>query len=552
MRASRGLMLSALCSWTLIAWTTVSVAQIRDPSNMTFDFSADATYRSPRLLGMGRLTLPSDVHNGVNLWDLSANPIGLFESDSTSSFDLRPATSSAAARHTPVGSDTERQHLAGREVRVGYEAWKRGDTSIYGIAGDVSNVRSDQPFSDTRVQRDVVELPRFIAILNGRMPRFQSDRMLYELHLFNANANTIEEYRKFFTNAEGEYLGRESEIVPPPNFFDPDEYRVSAFGGGAGLSYRIATWMTLAVGGEATDTRIEGENSDNIHETGTGQDRSYYTGRLGVTGHPVKGLEYALDGRTWSAGNQERFVFTLKAGQNQSPFSGRGKVLDREEDGQEGRGRVRWTLGKLELNAGGRTWSRDVDITPPPTGQVDSYNYFLNVAANRLGADSLALPDSVVRSSQKDEGWDIGYGATWRLGTKGLVGAEYHFAKQSLQLKVFENQAPPSGGSDPVSFVGDGPHRRTSDIRAGFEYACTEAFTGRLGFIRQSDDLDELTERNEFKSNTLTTGFGIHPLGSRWTADFGWAIEWISPDYEDATDSKESRQQLAAQIRWAF
>src|SRR5262245_53009219 len=133
MRASRGLMLSALCSWTLIAWTTVSIAQIRDPSNLTFDFSPDATNRSPRLLGMGRLTLPSDVHNGVNLWDLAANPIGLFESDSTSSFDLRPATSSAAARHTPVGSDTERQHLAGREVRVGYEAWKRGDTSIYGI-----------------------------------------------------------------------------------------------------------------------------------------------------------------------------------------------------------------------------------------------------------------------------------------------------------------------------------------------------------------------------------------------------------------------------------
>jgi len=550
MRASRGLMLSALCSWMLISWNTALHAQIRDPASSTFDFSPDATSRSPRLLGMGHLTLASDIHNGVNLWDLAANPIGLFEADSTSSFDLRPATSSAAGRHTPVGSDTERQHLAGREVKLAYEAWKRGEHSIYGLIGDFTDFRADQPYNDTRVLRDHLNLPRFEAILSGRMPRFQSDRMIYELHIFNVNANTLEEYRKFFINAEGEYLGKESEVEPPPNFFDPDEFRASAVGAGLGFSYKVAGWLTAAAGGEATSTRIEGENSDNIHDTGTGQDRSYYTGRAGLTGHYQR-FQYALDGRTWSAQNEERFVFTLKAGQNQNPFTGRGKVLDRDEDGSEGRGRVRWTMGNLELNAGGRTWNRTVDITPPPTGAIDSYNYFLNVAANRLGADSLALPDSVVRSHAKDNGWDMAYGATWRFGKKGLLGGEYHFAKQSSQLDVFADQAPVPG-NDPVSFVGDGPHRRTSDIRGGIEYSCTEALTGRLGFIRRSDDQDELTERNEYKSNTLTTGVGIQPLGSRWNFDLGWSIEWISPDFDDATDPKESRQQLGAQIRWIF
>jgi hypothetical protein len=50
----------------------------------------------------------------------------------------------------------------------------------------------------------------------------------------------------------------------------------------------------------------------------------------------------------------------------------------------------------------------------------------------------------------------------------------------------------------------------------------------------------------------LTTGVGIQPLGSRWNFDLGWSIEWISPDFDDATDPKESRQQLGAQIRWIF
>ena len=91
-----------------------------------------------------------------------------------------------------------------------------------------------------------------------------------------------------------------------------------------------------------------------------------------------------------------------------------------------------------------------------------------------------------------------------------------------------------------------GEPRRTAD--GNTEYACTKALSGRLGYIRRSDDRDELTQRNEFKSNTLTTGFGLRPLGSTWAMDLGWAIEWLAPDFPDATAAKESRQQVAVQV----
>ncbi len=550
MRATRVLMLCALCGGVLAGWPAAVNAQIYEAARQALDFAPDPIARSPRLLGMGRLELADDIHNGVDLWNFAGNPIGIFEADTTSSFDLRPETWSADGRHTPVGTTRERENLAGREMRVGYEAWKRSDNSIYGFYGDVADLRADRPFSDTRVLRDHSAMPRIVGVLNGRMPYFESERMLYELHALYSSEKNVEQYRTYFSNAEGDYLGRESIIEGPPNFFDPDQYRVSTLGEGAGISYRFAPWLTAALGGDAMSNHIEGDNSNPIHDTGTGENRRYYTGRLGLEGQVGKDFKYALDGKTWSSSAEERFVFTLKAGQNQDPFAGRGKMLDRTEHGGEGHARARWTLGKLELDAGANSWHRKLDIQPTVPGDPGSYNYFLDVAANRLGADSLALPDSIQRSHSDDKGWDVSYGATLKLG-RSLVGAEYHFARTTLEQQIFQNPVA-TGGADPVAFLGQGPDRRISDVRAGLEYVCTKALIGRAGYIRRSDDHDELSQRNEFKSNTFTTGFGLHPEGATWLMDLGWAIEWIAPDYDDATDPKESRQQLAIQIHWAF
>ena len=550
MRATRGLVLSAFCGWILAGMPAAANAQIYDAARRLLDFAPDATARSPRLLGMGRLALASDIHNGINLWDFAGNPVGIYEADTASTFDLRPSTFSADARHTPIGGTRERGNLAGRELRMGFEAFKRSENSVYGFYGDVADLRSDRPFGDGEVLRGHLDEPRLVGVLNGRLPYFQSERMRYELHASYSSENTADEYRTFFSNSQGDYLGHESLLLRPPNFFDPDEFRVSSIGGGAALSYRVAPWMTAAFGGDATSSRIEGENSDPIHNTGTGEDRPYYGARLSMIGRFGRALEYGLDGRTWTSSSEERYVFTLKAGQNQDPFTGRGKMLDRDEDGKEGRARLRWTLGRLELDAGASNWRRTLDVLPTAPGEPGAYNYFLDIAANRLGADSLAMPDSIQRSHSKDKGWDLAYGATWRLPRgKGLVGLEYHLAEQTAEDLVY---AGPTPFTDTLSFAGRGPDRRTWDVRGGLEYACSPAFMGRLGYIRRSDDRDQLTGRNEFLSNSMTAGFGIKPLGATWSLDLGWAIEWISPDFADPTEPKESRQQLAAQIRWVF
>src|SRR5262245_4245554 len=548
MRATRGLVLSALSGWLLMGWTGATDAQIYDAARRSLDFSPDATARSPRLLGMGTLSLASDAHNGINLRDLYGNPIAIYDSDTLSTFATYPGTSSASRTAVPVGGTGERQNLAAREIRMGYEAFRRGESSTYGFYGDLGNLRKDQPFSDATVLRGNFQQARLVGFINGRMPRFHSDRMRYEIHGFVWPENQLDEYRTQFSNGAGDYLGRQSDILPPPNFFDPDEYRISSVGGGLGFSYRFATLLNLSVSGEAASSRIEGENSDKIHDMGTGEDRPYYVARAGVTGKYGHALEYALDGGTWTSAQEKRYVFTLKAGQNQNPFTGRGKMLDRDEDGHEGRAQVRWTWKQLELNAAAGSWKRTLDIQPTPPGEAGSYNLFLNTAANRLGADSLALPDSVQRSHSKDEGWGFAYGATWRLPGKGLVGREFHFLKQSSAELVYAGWP----GVGTLAYTGDGPDRRISDIRGGIEYPCTAVLTGRLGYIRRSDDHDELTRNNEYQSNTLTSGLTLQPVGSRWNVDLGWAIEWIAPDFDDATNPKESRQQVAAQIRWVF
>jgi hypothetical protein len=97
-----------------------------------------------------------------------------------------------------------------------------------------------------------------------------------------------------------------------------------------------------------------------------------------------------------------------------------------------------------------------------------------------------------------------------------------------------------------------GPDRKVWDVRGGAEYACTQALKGRFGYLYRWDDHDERANRNEFVSNSLTAGIGLSPVGTTWTVDLGYEIDWISPDFSDPTDPKQSRQQLAAQFRWVF
>ena len=537
MSVPRGLALTALCAMSLgLFLPASSSAQVYEAARRSLDLSPDPISRSPRLLGMGRLTLADDPHNRLGLWDFAANPVGVLDADSVSTFDLRPATASAAGVHSPVGLGRERQYVASRELRLGFEAWRRTENgNAYGFVGDAANLRTDRPFSDDSEVRGTFREPSATAIINGKMPFFQSERMRYALVGTYSNENQVDQYRTLFSNAVGDYLGRTGDVLPPPDFFTPDEYRISTLGGGLGFSYRLASWSNTALVFNARSSRVEGENSSVIHDSGTGEDRGYYGIQATQMGHLGDQVEWIYDIQNWSSSSEDRWVFTLKAGLNQEPFAGRGKLLDREENALVGRGRLRWTAGALTLGGSYDHGSRTVEITPPDIGDRTSFNYFRNVAAHRDGADSLALPDSVVHNKAEETFWSAAGGGSWRLG-RGSVGLEYHYAEQ----KLVQTEA------------GEGPQRRIWDVRGGAEFACTAVLAGRLGYIYRDDDRDLLTQDNEYTSHSVTLGVGLMPRGAMWGFDLGYAIEWLRPTFDNQDDPSESRQQLSGQIRWAF
>lgn len=546
MSRSRGSLLTAwflLClPLCLCGLAADSSAQIYEAARRALDLSPDPIARAPRLLGMGQLTLVSTTNNRLNLWDFAGNPIGVIDADTVSSFEMRPVTSSSSGLHDEP-SGLERQDVASREMRIGYEAWRRTPGgAAYGFYGDASSLRDDGLFNQSVELRHGYSAPRIVGVLNGHMPRFKTQHLRYGIQVFYGLENQNDEYRTLFRNAAGEYLGKRGDLLPPPDFFTPDEYRVSTLGGGAGLAYVFGPSLTLSVFGQGSSSRIEGENSSVIHDTGTGEDRPYYTlqgtamGRgLLIPGTSRAPFEWIYDGKTWTSSDEGRWVFTLKAGINQDPFAGRGKLFDREEEGFEHRFRARLWTGPLELNGAAGFWKDVVEVHPPDPNDLTSFNDFIGLASRRDGADTLALPDSIRFNHSTDKGVSAAAGVTWKLH-KGLFGAEYHVTEHKLDQVI----------------AGAGPDRRVWDVRTGLEYPCTPVFAGRLGYIYRFDDRDLNSNRNEFKSNVLTAGFGIARPGSVWSIDVGWSFEWLKPDFDDPTNPREARQNLAAQFRWTM
>ena len=546
MSRSRGSLLTAwffLClSSSLVGLAADSSAQLYEAARRALDLSPDPIARAPRLLGMGQLTLVSTLNNRLNLWDFAGNPTGIVDADSVTSFEVRPATSSSAAVHDQPGTGLERQDVGSREMRVAYEGWRRtpGGTA-YGFYGDAAALRDDGLFSESVELRQVFRAPRIVGVLNGHMPRFKTERLRYAIDAFYGIENQDDEYRTIFQNATGQYLGRKGDLLSPPDFFIPNQYRVSTLGGGAGLAYVFGRALTLSIYGQGSSSRIEGENSSVIHDTGTGENRPYYTlqgtalGRgLLVPGTSGMPLEWIYDGRKWTSSDETRWVFTLKAGINQEPFASRGKLLDRSEDGFEHRLRARIWTGPLELNGSAGFWKTDVEIRPP-VNDPTSFNAFIDLSSTREGADTLALPDSVRFNHSTDKGGNAAVGATLKI-RKGLLGMEYHVSERKLDQTI----------------AGAGPDRRVWDVRTGLEYPCTSIFAGRLGYIYRADDRDLNSNGNEYKSNILTAGFRLARPGSIWSVELGWSIEWLKPDFIDPAASKASRQTLAAQFRWAL
>jgi len=543
MSPRRRVLLSALA---LVSILTVAIAvpasaQFYDAARSSIGFSLDAIERSPRLLGMGRMTLVGDdPHTAITLWDFAANPVGILEADSANTAELYPATSSTSdVRNLPGDSrNLERQDQAGRETRVAYEFWRRqGGRSAYGFSGDVASLRVDHIFSDDIERRTTLSQPTIMPVLMGHLPFVKSNRWLFSTRLFYSGEKSVDQYRDLSVTSEGQYIDQDGTELTPPEFFSATDFKVRSTGGGLGLGYDRGRALKAALNVDVVQNMISGTNDAPRHSGQSDEKRPYRTGQATLVGHLGKELEWGVDGRDWSSHSEERWFFSVSAGVGADPLTGRGKLLERDESGQALRARLLWKRGPIEVGGGVSTGYRRLTITPPLLDDETSFNHFRNLVTWRVNADSLAFPDSVVYNRTEERSWEAGGGLALRLpGGRGTWGVEYH------RLRDLTEQ----------TTSGIGPLRRGWNLRTGLEYLCTPVMTGRLGYAYRSEDADSYTLQNESLGHTVTMGLGIRPTGASWTLDVGYAVEWLRADYGTPAQPRSSRQQLASMLRWAF
>jgi hypothetical protein len=540
MSPSRWVRLSAFLAVVAVMPLGAAAARAQillDETRQSLDLLSDPTMRSPRLLGMGRLTLVvPDPNNSLSLWDFARMSAGVGESDSVSVVEFRPSTASASTLRDRSSGAGERQSFAARDVLMGYEAWRRaqGETT-FGIIGDFSLLRTDVPFSRTTEQRHYFSRPLIVPAINGRMPFLLSDHLRYGLHGIYSLENRREEYRAFVENPFGEYMDQDGNQLGAPDAFTPLETEVSTTGIGASARYDFGPWLHAGVGFDAKQGKFRSENVGLRHGTFIDEDRPELAGLAALRGQWGAHLEWIADGRIWNSTSEPSWRFTTSAGQGSPPLSGRGKLLERDESGHAVHSRVRVVSGAIELGGSFSNGFHKIEITPPDPSDRTSFNYFRNITFLRQNADSIFLPDSIVANEFERSTWEAGVGASWRAPWRGaLLGVEYHMAEAEHEQAL----------------NGLGPRRAVWDVRTGLELPLGEALTGRGGFIYRSEDQDELTENNEFVWNAVTLGLGLALPGRTWLIESGYSYEWFRGDYPDPLSIRGTRNQFNAQVRW--
>jgi hypothetical protein len=543
MSPRRRVLLSALSPAVVVFMTLAAPAhaQFYDAARGSLGFSLDAIERSPRLLGMGRMTfVGDDPHTAITLWDFAGSPLGILEADSASTAELYPATSSFSRVHD-LPSDSrglERQDQAARETRLAYEIWRRaGGKSAYGIAGDLGSLRMDQVFGESIERRSTLNQPTVMPVLTGHMPFVKSSRWLYSARLFYSGESSVDQYRGLSETSAGQYIDQSGTQLNPPEFFTPTDYKVRSTGGGLGAAYDRGRTFKAAVNLDVIQNDIQGTNEAARHSAKNDEKRPYRNSQATLVGRLGRSLEWGVDGRDWRSQSEEHWYFSTSAGVGADPLTGRGKLLEREESGQALRTRLRWTRGPLELGGGLATGYRKIIITPPALEDLSSFNHFRNTVTYRVNADSLVLPDSVVFNQSEERSWEAGGGLAMRLpGGRGSWGVEYH------RLQGLREQ----------TVSGQGPLRKGWDLRTGLEYQCTAVMTGRVGYVYRWEDGDDYTRQNEYLGHTMTLGLGLRPAGATWSLEAGYAVEWQQADFGTPSQPRSSRQQLASMVRWVF
>lgn len=543
MSPRRRVLLSALTpAFILLAALAVpAYAQVYDAARGSIGFSLDAIERSPRLLGMGQLTfVGDDSHNRITLWDFAANPLGILSADSTSTIEFYPGTSSYSGDHKTANgtSDVRRQVLAGREGRVNAEVWRReGTRAAYGLAGTFAELSTDAISGEATERRTTYGQPTVMPVLVGHVPFVKSPRWLYSARLYYSGENSVANYRGTILNPEGEFIDQDGVPTDPPDAFTATDYNVRSLGGGLGVGYDRGQALRIGLNVDRVEHDIKGKNDATRHSSETREKRPYRREQITVVGRLAPGLEYGIDGRDWHANSEQDWYFTASAGAGADPLTGRGKLLEREENGQALRTRVRLVRGPLELGGGVSMSHRKIEITPPAIDDLSSFNYFLNRTSLRQSADSLLLPDSISAGETEERTWLAGGGLSLRLpGGRTMWGIEYQVAQGKTEQTV----------------AGEGPLKKVWDVRTGLEHRVTPILAARLGYRHRWTDEDDYTEQNEYLGNMMTLGLGLHPSTATWSVEAGYAVEWLQGDYGSALEPRACRQQLSSMLRWVF
>lgn len=517
----------------------VAHAQFLDPTLRSLDLSTAPLSRSPRLLGMGGLSIVvPDRDRQINLWDFAGLTAGAMSDDTVSTLDFRPSTASASGAHTLASSGLERQDLAARANGMQIETFHRDPESgsAFGFVSNLQSLRWDRPYDSSREVREGVQTPEITPILGGRVPGALAKRLSWAAHLSFGSEHLQDEYRTFVSNAAGEFIDLDGTTLTAPDLFTPTDYRVNRQGAGLSLALRLARTTQFGVGITLQQDRIKGSNTADRSEGATEDDRPYAIGQAALVGTLGPSFEYGVSGRAWQAKSEASWRFTVSSGVGADALQSRGKLLDRDERASALDAIVRWHLSRLLVGGTLSTSAGRIVIDPPAANDPTSLNRFLDVLQTRAGADTLALPDSVVHQRNEHFGWAWGVGASYPVGSRLLAGGEFHYARDLVQTEE----------------LGKGPRRVQWDARGGLEYQCLASLRGRLGYAYRSIDLDDYTDGNEFIEDVVTAGLGYHPAGTSWSFEAGYAFLWRFADFTDLDVTRQSRQTLAAQIHWGF
>ncbi len=536
-------------AWVLAALTLVAAGPVRaqfyEDARRSLDLSPDPAERSPRMLGMGRLSyVIDDVHHRSDVWEFSGNPAGLLDSDSLSTLELYPATSAANRVHDDIatGGAREQQEFALREVRLGYEGWHRapGETA-FGLIGDFGRLRTDLPASAATERRQQFSVPNTAVVLAGRLSSLAPDRLRYGVQVHHHYQTSEQKYRAIVSMPTGDYIDKDGVTLTPPDLLTPLDFSIRSLGFTTGALYTFAPSAKLGADFDYTSNAIEGLNEGARNSSEVQSDRTYRTGAGTLSGRVTlpgeASADYIAEYARWGTGRtDERWFITLSRGTGQTPFSGRGQLQSRSEKGNTLRTRIQVTRGPITLGFAASRLERTIHFRPPPD-DPNAFNVFLRMLAGRPEVDSLVLPDSVVANDSKETRDEFGGGIAVRLPWRSsTVGVEYR--QDEGELKQTRS--------------GDGPQPRVREIRIGAEAAATRVLVVRAGYNDRSEDQDRLTRGSEFVVRTVSTGFALHPPQSAWTIETGYGVGWGRADFGDPTRIRSSRQQGIFRLRWGF